>query len=409
MSASGASRRRGGPLALGVALAATLALALGAAPAARAAGVKVAILDPGPFNAVSGKVPVRIEVEGKEPIQRVRLYVDDKLVTVLTQPPWETTVDVGDENVEHVFRAVALTASGETGEMAIQTPAIEVDDVVEVPLQQLYITVTQGDQRVTGLRREDFTVIDDGARQEIVTFEGGDAPLTAVLLVDSSESMRGERLASAIRGAEAFTAGMKNLDEAMSVLFSDRLIRATPFTDDPAVLRRSLDGASAAGGTALTDYLYAAFKILDGRQGRKVVVVLSDGFDVYSALDMEDALWKAQRSQAIVYWLQLRDRGQQQLGEPGLFTSAWRDASQNKDQFETLRKLVLDSGGRIEPIDDVSQVEDAFRGILAELRDQYVIGYYPSNLKKDGSWHKVEVQARGFGNRVRVREGYVDF
>ncbi len=387
---------------------AILAFALGGVPSARAAGVEVAILDPGPFSAVSGKVPVRIQVESKEPVQRVRLYVDDKLVTVLTQPPWEVTVDVGDQNVEHVFRAVALTASGETGEMAIQTPAIEVDEVVEVPLEQLYITVTQGDQRATGLQKGDFTVLDDGAPQEIVTFEGGDAPLTAVLLVDSSESMRGERLAAAIRGAEAFTGGMKNLDEAMSILFSDRLIRATPFTDDPAVLRQSLEGAKAGGGTALTDYLYSAFKILDGRQGRRVIVVLSDGYDVYSALDMKDALWKAQRSQAIVYWLQLQDRGQIDA-EPGLFTSAWRDADQNKEQFDTLRKLVLDSGGRIEPIFDVSEVESSFRNILAELREQYVIGYYPKDLQKDGSWRKVEVRVRGFGNRVRVREGYVDF
>ncbi len=406
MSAVGTRRRR--PTLLAAILALTVGGFLGVGAAARASDVQVAILDPGPFNAVSGKVHVKIQVESKEPVQRVRLYVDDRLVTVLTQPPWEVTVDVGSENVEHVFRAVALTTSGETGEMAIQTPAIEVDEVVEVPLQQLYITVTQGNQRVTGLPREDFSVIDNGEPQDIVTFEGGDAPLTAVLLVDSSESMQGERLAAAIRGAEAFTAGMRDLDEAMSVLFSDRLIRATPFTDDPAVLRRSLEGTRAAGGTALTDYLYSAFKILDGRQGRRVIVVLSDGFDVYSALDMEDALWKAQRSQAIVYWLRLRDRNQPDA-EPGLFTSAWRDGQQNKNQFETLRKLVLDSGGRIEPIDDVSQVEGAFRSILAELREQYVIGYYPSNLKKDGSWHQVRVKLRGFEYRVRVREGYVDF
>jgi Ca-activated chloride channel family protein len=407
MSASAQRRRRASLIPL-LALAGSLSWAVAAVPPARASDVQVAILDPGPFNAVSGKVHVRIQVESKDPVQRVRLYIDDRLVTVLIQPPWEVTVDVGNENVEHVFRAVALTSKGETGEMAIQTPAIEVDEVVEVPLQQLYITVTQGGQRVTGLPREDFTVLDDGTPQDLVTFEGGDAPLTAVLLVDSSESMKGERLAAAIRGAEAFTSGMKDLDEAMSVLFSDRLIRATPFTDDPAVLRSSLEGARAVGGTALTDYLYSAFKILDGRQGRRVIVILSDGFDVYSALDMKDALWKAQRSQAIVYWLQLHDRTQPDA-EPGLFTSSWRDAQQNQEQFETLRKLVLDSGGRIEPIDDVSQVENAFRSILAELREQYVIGYYPSNLKKDGSWHQVQVQVKGFGNRVRVREGYVDF
>jgi Ca-activated chloride channel family protein len=391
--------------ALGVALAATLAAA---PPAAGQAKIQVAILEPGPFDAVSGKVRVVMDVESPEAVARVQLFVDDRLVAELTEPPWEVTLDLGPENQEHFFRAVAHGAAGARGEMSLQTPAIEVDEVLDLPLQQLYVTVSRSGDRVTGLSRGEFRVVDDGAVQELVTFEGGDAPLTAVLLVDSSESMQGERLQSAIRGAQAFTAGMRELDEAMALLFGDQLVRATPFTDDPAELRTSLDGVEAGGGTALTDHLYAAFKILDGRQGRRVVVVLSDGFDVYSALRMRDVLWKAQRSQAIVYWIQLQDRAVAG-GEPGLYSSAWRDAETNQEEYETLRRLVLESGGRIESIDRVEDVQRAFQSILAELREQYVLGYYPTDLRHDGSWRKVEVRVQGFGNSVRVREGYVDF
>ncbi|HUF78136.1 MAG TPA: VWA domain-containing protein, partial [Thermoanaerobaculia bacterium] len=165
----------------------------------------------------------------------------------------------------------------------------------------------------------------------------------------------------------------------------------------------------AGGGTALTDHLYAAFKILDGRQGRRVVVVLSDGFDVYSALRMRDVVWKAQRSQAIVYWIQLQDRGGPAGSQPGLYSSAWRDAPENREEYEALRRLVLETGGRIEPIERIGEVEHAFRSILAELREQYVLGYYPTDLRHDGSWRQVQVRVRGFGNQVRVREGYVDF
>jgi Ca-activated chloride channel family protein len=389
-----------------VVLAAALA-AFAAAPA-RGAGVKVAILEPSPFAAVSGRVEVVMEVEALQPVERVQLFVDGRLMAELTEAPWQTTVDVGPENKEHVFRAVAHTAGGLSGEMTLQTPAIEVDEVLELPLQQLYVTVTRGSERVTGLSRGAFRVIDDGHVQDMVTFEGGDAPLTAVLLVDSSESMQGERLRAAIRGAQAFTAGMRKLDEAMAVLFADELLQASPFTDEPSVVRASLEGVQAGGGTALTDHLYAAFKILDGRQGRRVIVVLSDGFDVYSALRMKDVLWKAQRSQAIVYWIQLQDRSVPG-SEPGLFSSAWRGAEENREEYETLRRLVVESGGRIAAIDDIDQVESAFQGILAELRDQYVLGYYPTDLRHDGSWRAVEVQVRGAANRVRVREGYVDF
>ncbi|MGD2114614.1 MAG: VWA domain-containing protein, partial [Acidobacteriota bacterium] len=321
--------------------------------------VEVAILDPGPFEPVSGEVRIRLDVDSAEPIDRVQIFVDGQLVTELTREPWEAVVDVGDENEEHVFRAVAHGRSGASGEMALQTPAIEVDDVLDLPLQQLYVTVTRGGDRVTALGRGDFTIFDDGQRQEIVTFEGGDAPLTAVLLVDSSQSMRGQRLAAALEGARTFTAGMHELDEAKAVLFADRLLGATPFTQDPQQIQASLGGLEAGGGTALTDHLYAALKILDGRQGRRVVVILSDGFDVYSALSMRDVLWKIRRSQAIVYWLQLRDR--HQGGEPGLYSSSWRDSQTNRGEFQTLEKIVEESGGRIEVIERIGEVAHAFR------------------------------------------------
>ena len=369
--------------------------------------IEVAILEPGPFDPVSGEITVELEVESTEPIERIDLYVDGVLRSQLAEPPYRAVLDLGPENEEHIFRAVAHGTSGASGEMTLQTPAFEVDETIDVPLQQLYVTVLRGGDRVTGLPRGAFTVYDDGRRQEIVTFEGGDAPMTAVMLVDSSESMRGERLAAAIRGARAFTAGMRDLDEAMTILFADRLLAASPFTDQPAVLTASLDGIDAGGGTALTDHLFAAIKTLDGRQGRRVVVVLSDGQDVYSALSMDDILWKIRRSQAIVYWLQLRERHPN--AEPGHYSSAWRNAEANRREFETLRTIVRESGGRVREIGSVDEVEPAFRAILAELRDQYVIGYYPTDLRKDGSWRPVEVEVSGFGNRARVREGYVDF
>lgn len=383
-------------------------LAQAAAGPASAADPRVAIIEPSPWGAVSGEVPVRINIDATADVSHVELWIDGRLVATLRQAPWETTVDVGAENREHTFRAVAHTVDGTLGEMELQTPAIEVDEILELPLQQLFVTVSRGSGRVTDLSRSDFRVVDDGQVQELVTFEGGDAPLTAVLLVDSSQSMSGERLDSAIRGVEAFTAGMRDLDEAMALMFADQLLRATPFTDDPAVIRSSLEGVEAMGGTALTDHLYTAFKILDGRQGRRVVVVLSDGFDVYSALRMKDVLWKARRSQAIVYWIQLQERVPRD-SDVGLFESSWRAAHENQEEYKTLTRLVVESGGRIETVERADQVRGAFESILQELRDQYVLGYYPTDLRHDGSWRPVQVQVRGFGASARVREGYVDF
>jgi Ca-activated chloride channel family protein len=383
-----------------------LLVAAVALPLHAADEVNVSIIDPGPFDPVSGSVQVRIGVVAPEPVTRVDLYVDGTLRVQLTEEPWDAVVDVGQDNEEHIFRAVAHTASGATGEMVSQTPAIQVNDTLDLPLQQLFVTVTRAGDRVGKLGRDDFQVVDNDTRQKLVTFEGGDAPLTAVLLVDSSQSMRGSRLASAVRGVRSFTAGMRDLDEVMGILFSDRMLAATPFTDEPQQIDTSLGEVEAAGGTALTDFLYSSLKILDGRQGRRVVVVLSDGYDVYSALAMRDVLWKIRRSQAMVYWLALRDRSQ---NDTGLYTSAWRNADANKQELDTLRDIVRESGGRVLEIDDASQIPQAFGSILTELRGQYVLGYYPTDLRRDGSWRQVHVEVKGFGTKVRCREGYVDY
>jgi Ca-activated chloride channel family protein len=391
------------------ALAACAAVLCAAVPApalAQPAEPRVAIMEPGPFDPVFGQVEVVLEIASRDPVTRVEIFVDDVRVGVLTAPPWKLTVDVGQDNAPHTFRAVASTDLGATGTMRLETPAIQVDDVVELPLRQLYVTVEQAGQRVLGLEADDFVVRDDGDRQTLVTFEGGDAPMNAVILVDSSESMRGPRLAAALEGARQFTEGLHELDEAKVMLFSDRLNRATPFTGSPEVLDAALAGVEAGGGTALTDHVYAALKLLDGHSGRPVVVVLSDGSDIHSVLGMEDVLWKVRRSQAIVYWIELQ--GEELDGAAYTFhASSWRTARENAEEIERLRSVVAESGGRVFGIRSIDDVGDAFAGILRELREQYVLGYYPTNLQADGDWRKIRV--RTTGGIARVRDGYVDY
>ncbi|MGD2115659.1 MAG: hypothetical protein PVG07_11435, partial [Acidobacteriota bacterium] len=89
--------------------------------------------------------------------------------------------------------------------------------------------------------------------------------------------------------------------------------------------------------------------------------------------------------------------------------SSWRDSQTNRGEFQTLEKIVEESGGRIEVIERIGEVAHAFRSILAELRGQYVLGYYPTDPKRDGSWREVQVDVAGFGRKVRVRDGYVDY
>jgi Ca-activated chloride channel family protein len=276
---------------------------------------------------------------------------------------------------------------------------------LDLERQQLYVTVSRSGGRDLELSREDFQIVDNGETQRLVTFERGEVPMTAVVLLDASESMQGLRLPKALEGAKVFLRGLRELDQAMVLLFSDRLLRATSFASDPAVLTAALTGVTIQGGTAVNDHLYLALKHLEAQPGRPVVVLFSDGIDVHSALPMREVLWKLGRSQALLYWILLEGEGK---AGGDTISSAWRNGEANKEEAALLRQAVEQSGGQVYPIARPEELVPAFAEILAELRDQYVLGYYPSSLRHDGSWHRVKVEAKPLGVRVRHRGGYVD-
>lgn len=381
-----------------------LVLVLAAALPA-AAEISVTITHPRAGEASYGEFDFQAEVVADEPVEAVEFYADGKLVGTATAPPYRIRLDVGYENQEHRYRVVAKGRSGALGEGTLLTPAIQVDMQLDVELQQLYVTVSRSGRRDLYLAREDFQIFDDGEPQEIVTFERGDVPITAVVLLDASESMQGIRLPKALEGANVFVKGLAELDQAMVLLFSDRLLRATSFSSDPTVLTAALSDIQIQGGTAVNDHLYLALKQLEAQPGRPVVVLFSDGVDVHSALPMREVLWKVGRSQALIYWLLLEGEGKQ---GGDTISSAWRNGDGNKQEVELLKQAVEQSGGEVHSIARPEELVPAFTRILGELREQYVLGYYPSNLRHDGSWHKVKVEARPMAVRARHRGGYVD-
>ena len=286
----------------------------------------------------------------------------------------------------------------------LQEPEIHVDEVIDVELQQLYVTVSRpSGSPVLDLTAADFEVLDNGEPQTVSTFSRGELPLSSVLLLDASASMEGPRLRTAVEGVRAFASRVLPQDEVSVMLFSDELLMRTEFSNDAAELLAPVEGVAARGGTAINDHLYLALKDLDGRFGRRVVVLLSDGVDVESTLDMEDVRWAARGSQALLYWIRLQDSARGRIER----SSAWRDHRGHAEQLRLLELAVTESGGRVEVIPDVDQVGAALQKILRELREQYVLGYQPTRNHGDGSWHKLEVRVKG-GSRARTREGYFD-
>lgn len=352
----------------------------------------------GPTRVAAVTYPVNAAIE------RMEFYLDGILVATDREPPFEVEIDVGQENRQQRIEVVARGVDGATGSASITTGVIRTDDEVAVELRQLFVTVSRDGRRITDLPREAFSVFDDGQPESLVTFAGGEVPFSAALVVDASRSMSGGKLQTAIEGASHFLGGMQHLDETMLVLFSDRVIEETPFSSFPRMVLLGLRGVEAEGGSAVHDAAYLALKRLTPRLSRKVMILLTDGHDVESVLPMQQVQAVLRREQAVVYWIRLGG------GSGGISAGRinnWRNTEANRLQYELLQQAVTESGGRIVDVAGVDEVGAAFRAVLNELRDQYVLGYYPSSERGPGAWHRVEVRVDADAD-VRVRSGYLE-
>jgi Ca-activated chloride channel family protein len=390
---------------LGAALLAAITALVGLAIAEEGHGPRLRIVSPTAGQTIFGEVEVEVAVDPPgTPLSRVEIYVDGRRAGSATSPPWKIVIDAGQTNAAHHLEAVAYDARGARASASVRTAHIQTDEEIRVNLRQVYATVEHAGQAVLDLQRGDFEVYDRGAREPLVTFERGDVPFTAVLLLDSSTSMRGRQLETALDGARDFVSGMQRLDEGKLLLFSDRFLVETPFTGIPAVLTLSLSGVNAGGGTALNDALYLGLKRLGTRSGRRVAVVLSDGIDVESVLGMEQVRAIASRETTAVYWLRIGPTTVSPQVEG--VSSAWRDTKGHRREQDLLAQTVEETGGRIESLESVDQVRGALARLIQELRGQYVLGYYPSQTKGSGTWHDIKVVARRADVKVRTYRGY---
>ena len=365
-------------------------------------GALVQFYSPAEDRPAFGDLTISVDVLAEDVIE-VEFHVDGEEVGRLRERPYRLPIDLGEDFGAHRFEVVVRRREGQELRAVRRTPGLHIDEVIDLELQQLYVSLPDGSPE-TDLVVADFEVLDDGQRQTIVTFERGDAPLTVALLIDGSESMRGGRLKAALEGARAFMRGMRSLDEATVVLFSDSIRYRSPFSQEPDELADAVSAVEAGGGTALNDTLYVSMKQLEARQGRRVVVLLSDGVDIHSVLSVSDLEWSIHRSRSIVYWIELQEES---VATGAL--SPWRNSEQHAEEREGLRRLVRESGGRVVSIESEEQAAAAFGDILDELRQQYVLGYYPGANLGDGRWHPVEVRVRRPRVKVHTRGGYVDY
>jgi Ca-activated chloride channel family protein len=267
---------------------------------------------------------------------------------------------------------------------------------VDVKLVNVFVTVTdEHGAPVAGLKKDDFTLLEDGKPQTISVFDKESAlPLSIVLDIDTSLSTRKDlplELSSARRFAHAI---LRPVDAISLYGFSEIVSEVVPFTSDLKTIDRGVDRVRLGSATALYDALYLGSQALETRKGRKVLVVITDGGDTVSRVDYKEAVRAAQEAEAIVY----------SIIDVPIEASAGRDIGGE----HALIQISEDTGGKYFYATSVPELDDAFRKISDELRTQYLLAYYPSQRLSDSNFHRIEVKVDGAGSSltVRHRTGY---
>ena len=284
---------------------------------------------------------------------------------------------------------------------ATQSPEITDDDnpiKVEVKLVNVFVTVTDDHGSPVGnLNKDNFQLLEDGQPQKISIFsKESELPLSIVLDIDTSLSTRRD-LPLEVNSARRFAHAILRPVDGLSVYaFNESVLQAIPFTADLKVIDRGIDHLPLGSATALFDAVYLGSEALEKRQGRQVMVIITDGGDTVSKTDYQQALRAAQISEAIVYSI---------IVVP-IEASAGRDTGGE----HALIQLSEDTGGKYYYATTVPQLDAAFRAISDELRTQYLLAYYPSRRLADSDFRQIDVKLTGVDNgadyKTRHRSGY---
>ena len=270
--------------------------------------------------------------------------------------------------------------------------------VTDVKLVNVFVTVTDAHgSPVAGLAKDNFVLQEDGNDQKIAIFEKQSAvPLSIALAVDTSLSTRHDlplEQASAKRFAHAI---MRPVDGLSIFSFSEDVQQRVGYTAELKRIDDAIDHLHLGAATALYDAIYLASRSLTHRDGRKVIVLITDGGDTISRTDYKEAVRAAQEAEAIVYSI---------IVVP-IESSAGRETGGE----HALIQLSDDTGGKYYYATSTQELDQAFQKISDELRTQYLLAYYPSQRTSFSEFRRIEVKVAGVPDaatfHARHRAGY---
>ncbi len=275
---------------------------------------------------------------------------------------------------------------------------------VNVDLVVIHTTVQDKNGHfVSGLKKENFKVFEDGIAQTVSSFSQEDVPISMGIIIDTSGSMR-TKIDMVNKSALAFIRASNPEDQVFLVGFNDQVELLEDYTNDIDAITDALDNTIVTGGTALYDAIYLGVqKAQNGVKPKKAVVVITDGEDRDSYYKLDELVAKVQESDVQVYCVGLLNP----VPEKGLF-GHWSKSVPEK-AHDALIRISEETGGKAYFPQKITDVNAIVSEIAHELRNQYSVGYVSSNSARDGSYRRVKVALDGplaAVDHVRHRRGY---
>jgi VWFA-related protein len=321
----------------------------------------------------------------------LKLFLDTDLVKEWTAPPYNVVVPSARLKKATLMRATALDEEGkEFTDVKLLKGEQRFMSRIEVNLVELHVSVYDAEGRFAkGLTKDDFTVFEDGAKQEVSGFEFAEAlPLSLGIVIDGSGSMQ-ESMPLVHQAASEFVERLvKEKDQGFVIEFREQPVLLASMSKRPGDLVRAIQETRAAGGTALFDALVLALYQFRAVPGRKAIVVLSDGDDNRSWSDYETLRRYARTAGIPVYFIGLGLR----------FTDVGIKAK--------LKELANDTGAEAFFVGKAAELSAIYQRIETELRAQYFVSYLTNSKKGENEFRAVEVKLRDPKLRPKTIRGY---
>jgi Ca-activated chloride channel family protein len=349
---------------------------------------KVKLLEPrrGQKYESSLLADAQVDVPDGEALERVEVYLDETRVATLYQPPWTQPIVLPKGEPLAYVRAVAFLTDGNSTEDLVFVNSPDTLAEMDIQFVELYTSVLDRQGRpVPGMTQKDFSVSEDGVKQEIARFEQvSDLPIHAAVALDISASMApnlDESREAALRFLEQT---IQPRDRASIITFNDRPNLAVKFTKDLTTLAGGLAGLKAERGTALYDTIIFSLFYFNGVKGQRALLLLSDGKDEGSRFSFEDAQDYARRAGVTIYAIGLGD-----------------DVDRKK-----LEKISEDTGGRAFFVQRATELDAIYKGIEEEMRSKYLIAYQSSNTGGGEEFRTVDLKVNKPGVEAKTLRGY---